>query len=497
MTPDAGQDGSAGRRAVLALVALLGGGAPWPAHAHIQSPRVRRARRHAAAGARKGTHKVRPDALALLARALAAQGSGGNVSLRVLLAAARKGHVRAAIVWSMAHGHFALARALALRSSRPLPPWITLELALHDEDIGAIARLAAHPRALSDEGAARAYFFLGDYVRAQSVALRAVEDNPLDRADRRFFLRTIDFDASHVTVGTQWLSFGHYVYGDEDARGRVYMSPDAGILIRERALWQRAGAGSLLSGIPAGQQMAEAGVFVHGPHWQAQTAWGTRHAWRHVVTGIVSARWWSGALHVRGHLGLHRFSRQSPALVVAGMKNDAFVQAAYHGRGWAGHVYAGWTAYQGQDGVTIGTDRYAGVGVYRPGHFGFLAWQIGPFADYHAITRSATLTGVLAQSLGPLARTPGSVLAASRADYGLSAFLGSTHAALAAGWSPYVAASLYESTRFGLQYEIAAGVRTPVRGADQFRLTFSQGQGRNVLAQTERTVEASYSVYFS
>lgn len=487
-----------------AALALFGIGVSWPVRAQDhrappgRRPRVRvTSRQPRAAGSRDRRTATRHDSLDMLAHALAAVPAPGNVDLRVLLAAARQGHPLPAIAWSMAHGHWALARALVASSSRDIPRWMRLDLALHGEDAGVIARLTAHPRTLSDGEIVGAYSRLGDYARAQTWALRAVREDPRNRIARRRYLHAVAVDASHVTVDGQWLSFSGYMYAGEDLRGRVYMRPDAGFLVHERVWWQHATSSSQLADIPASQQMGDVGFFVRRLHWRLQTAWGARDAWRRALTGFLSGRWEAGDVRVQGHVGLHRLSRQSPALTVAGMKNDAFAGITYRDSHWAGHLGGGWTAYQGQDGLTAGIDRYVRVGFYRSLHAGSWRCQIGPFADYHAVARSARVSGVLADSLEPSAQVPSSVLSGSRADYGISAFLGSVRPMLAVRWSPYLAASLYNSTRFGLQYQFSAGLRTPVRGPDQFSLVYSQGQGRNALAQMERMVKMSYTVYFS
>ncbi|MEY2335509.1 tetratricopeptide repeat protein [Acidithiobacillus ferrianus] len=436
--------------------------------------------------------------LHLLARALAAAPTGGNGTLRVMLAAARKGDYLPAISWSMAQGHWDLARALMRTDPQPVPDWVRLSLALRSHDLDALATLVAHPHRLSPHDLIRAYVMLGDYARAQYWAFQRLQDNPRDQHLRQQYLEVVSHNASVVTLGTRWLSFSGLQRYATILHGKLFIGPNWGLLLRSAYHWQTADTASFLTGIPAREQSAETGFFLQNPLWRVQAYAGQRDAMRHFLTGDFSGEYALGdGLSIHGRLGLHRRATQSPALAVAGMKNDAQIQIDHNHADWSESLYAGWTRYEGQDGTPVGSSRFGGISVTWHHHWGAWGYALGPFANMYDIHRAANVTGLLAQTLLPTGRDVSNVLAGSYADYGLHFSLGSAEPALNFRWTPYLAVSVYNNTLFGFQYLFSAGMHTPLWGPDELSLSYSQGQGGNALALNQREVHLSYTYYFS
>ncbi len=208
------------------------------------------------------------DPLFLLARALSAAPTGGNSTLRIMLAAARKGYYLPAISWSMAQEHWDLARALIRTDPQPVPDWVRLSLALQDHDLSALAALVAHPHRLPSHDLVSAYVMLGDYDRAQYWAFQRLQDHPRDHHLRQQYLEVVSYNASAITLGTNWLSFSGLQRYATILNGKIFIGPNWGLLLRSDYNWQTADAASFLTGIPAGEQSAEAGFFLKSPLWQ-------------------------------------------------------------------------------------------------------------------------------------------------------------------------------------------------------------------------------------
>ena len=178
------------------------------------------------------------------------------------------------------------------------------------------------------------------------------------------------------------------------------------------------------------------------------------------------------------------------------MVNRVDLQWAQRFGSWLGNIGGGWWQYQGQDGDALGSDRFAEVSMLWRHDLGPWEFQLGPFADYHNLTRVSELRGVLAAALQPAARTPDLVLPGSYADVGMRVQWGTWERAVASDWTPYLALSVYQNTRFGPQYQFDAGLSTSVFGPDRLRIGFAQGQGGNGLALNQRVVRIGYRYYF-
>jgi hypothetical protein len=438
------------------------------------------------------------DPLLLLARALSAAPTGGDSTLRVVLAAARKGYYLPAISWSLAQEHWGLARALIRTDPQPVPDWVRLSIALHDHDLSALAVLVAHPHRLPSHGLIRAYVMLGNYDRAQYWAFQRLQDHPRDHRLRQQYLEVVSYNASAVTLGTNWLSFSGLQRYATILNGKIFIGPNWGLLLRSDYNWQTADAASFLTGIPAGEQSAEVGFFLKSPLWQIRAFVGQRDAMRHFLTGDFSGEYSLGdGFSIRSRLGLHQRATQSPALTVAGMKDDARIQLDHSNTDWSESLYAGWTRYEGQDGIPVGTSRFGGVSVNWHHNWGSWGYTIGPFVDVYNVHRAANVTGLLAQVLRLPGRDISNVLAGNYADYGLHFSLGSAKPALNFQWTPYLSVSVYNNTLFGFQYQFSAGLRTAIWGPDALSLSYSQGQGGNALALNQREVNLSYTYYFT
>ena len=270
-----------------------------------------------------------------------------------------------------------------------------------------------------------------------------------------------------------------------------------GIVLDADALRHSAAPISQLEGVPAWSSRGSVGFFWHDPRFQVQAQVGEFRALRDNISAELSAVWqMTDSGELSGKFDFHDRSYQSPVLAVAGMANRIGLQWAQRIDQWTGNVGAGWSQYQGQDGIDVGMDRYVELSALWKNALGPWEIQVGPFADYHDLSRVSNLHGVLAEALLPDVRNPASVLPGSYGDVGLRLQWGTWQPAIASDWTPYLALSVYENTRFGPQYQLDAGVSTPVFGPDRLRIGFAQGQGGNGLALNQRIIRIGYRFYF-
>ncbi|MEY2342362.1 hypothetical protein AB4090_09675 [Acidithiobacillus sp. IBUN Pt1247-S3] len=437
------------------------------------------------------------DTLHTLADALAASPVGGNVTRSVLLTAARQGDFLPAISWSLAHGYWGLAQVLIANNPQPTPRWARLSLALHTHDSSALAHLLRHPQDLPARDRMQAQMDLGRYRQARRDALLVLQKGPFDRLLRRQYLEAVRESGSYVDLAGSWQSFnGLNLYGPR-LRGRLAWSDRWSLIFDADALSQSASAASQLLRVPAWSSRDLLGLRWQDPRWQIEGLVGTYRGERSTVSGRFSLGWQAtdnGELSA--NFDYHDRSLQSPALAVAGMTNRIDLQWAQRFGSWLGNITGGWSQYQGQDGKALGSDRYGEVSLLWRHSLGPWELQLGPFADYHNLTRVSQLQGVLADVMQPDARNPDLVLPGSYADVGLRMQWGAWQRSLASDWSPYFALSVYENTRFGPQYQVDAGVSTAVFGPDRLRIGFAQGQGGNGLALNQRMVRVGYRFYF-
>lgn len=437
------------------------------------------------------------SALKTLANSLASSPVEGNVTRGILLAAARRGDYLPAISWSLSHNYWNLAQVLIAENSHPTPHWMRLSLALHQHDSAGIAQLLDHSTDLSVGDRLQAQMELGRYHQARNEALRALQNDPWNWQVRRKYVQAVRVSGDYLDLEGVWQNFsGLTLYGPR-LRVRVNKNDNFGIMLDADGLRQTAAPISQLEAVPAWSSRERVGLFWRNSRFHAQVQVGEFRALRDNVTAKISAVWRAtnnGTFS--GNFDLHDRSYQSPGLAVAGMMNRVSLQWTQHRNEWTGDIRGGVVQYQGQDGADVGIDRHVSVAAQWKDALGPWETEIGPFADYHDLNRVSNLHGVIAQALRPNARNSASVLSGSYGDVGMRLQWGVWQPALTLGWTPYLALSIFENTRFGPQYQFDTGVSTPVFGADRLRIGFAQGQGGNGLALNQRIIRVGYRLYF-
>ena len=106
------------------------------------------------------------------------------------------------------------------------------------------------------------------------------------------------------------------------------------------------------------------------------------------------------------------------------------------------------------------------------------------------------MSGVLAGLLPPGTHGPDALLSGSYADAGVRLQWAAWRRGLGAAWTPYLTLSVYENTRYGPEYQLGAGISTPILGPDRLRIGFAQGQSDHALALTQRILKIGYRYYF-
>ncbi|WP_348550136.1 hypothetical protein [Acidithiobacillus sp.] len=437
------------------------------------------------------------DPLRTLAESLSSSPSLGDATRRVLLAEAKRGDYLPAISWALAQGYWGLAQLLIQNNPQATPDWAKLSLALHRHDAGEMAKLLQHPERLPVRDRLQAQMDLGRYAQGRKDALAAMEVDPYDWRLRREYLQAVRKSASYLDLSGSWQSFNGLTQFGPRLRGRLALGNAWGIQLDAGALRQSASSSAQLLAVPVWNQREAIGLYWQHPDWEIQGLVGTYQGVRNNLTLNVKGRWQlSDARELTGTLAYHDRSLQSPALAVAGMSNRFQLQLTQQVGSWMGGIGAGWRQYQGQDGVDLGSDLFGEASLLWRHGLGPWELQLGPFVDYHDLHRSAQLEGVVAQTLTPALRNIDIVLPGSYGDVGLRLQWGQWERAIDSNWTPYLALSVYDNTRFGMQYQLDTGVSTPVFGPDRLRIGFSQGQGGNGLAINQQIFKMGYRFYF-
>ncbi len=493
------------------LVAISAPAATAAAPARIAAPRDATARRADAVGtaavatpctssglaARRQSNPSAARALIDLADSLAATPSEGNFTRATLLAAARCGDDRPALSWSLAQGYWRLAQRLIAENPQATPRWVRLNLALHRRDLTELARVLRRPAGLAPLDRVQAQMDLGRYGPARREALRALRIDPWDRALRGEYLQAVRRSASYLDLQASWRSFdGLSLYGPRLA-ARLSLGDDWGLLLRADTLERQSAANTRLAAGSAVSSRATVGFFWRDPRWRLRVRVGRYTALRHNVTARLAASWRATArAELSAAADYHARSFESPALALGGMVDRAGLEWTQRLGAWTGSLGLGWKRYLGQDGLALGHDHYLEAAAMWGHALGRWELQVGPFADYHALARRRTVTGVLSELLPAGARGPDLLLSASYADAGLRLQWAAWRRALGAAWTPYLTLSVYENTRYGPEYQLGAGISTPILGPDRLRIGFAQGQSDNGLALTQRIVKIGYRYYF-
>jgi hypothetical protein len=437
------------------------------------------------------------DALRSLARSLATLPNLGSVTGRVLMAEAQRGDYLPAISWALAHGYWGLAQLLIENNPKATPDWAKLSLALHRHDRSEMARLLRHPERLPARDRLQAQMYLGQYGRGREDALVAMEVDPHDWRLRLEYLQAVRESASYVDLSGRQESFSGLTQYGPSLHGRLALGDAWGILLDADALRQSASSSAQLLNVPAWSHRETIGLYWVNPRWELQGEIGNYQGLRDVVTFNLKE---SYRLSARSTLSAvwdyHDRSLQSPVMAVAGMSSRLELQLTQQLGSWLIGMGAGWQRYQGQDGIDLGDDVYGEGSLMWRHDLGPWQLQLGPFADYHRLHRRDAVRGIVANTIAPATRTIGAVLPGSYGDVGLRLQWGQWERALDSDWTPYLAVSLYENTRFGFQYQFDTGLSTTVFGPDRLRVGFSQGQGGNGLAINQQIFKMGYRYYF-
>ncbi len=433
-----------------------------------------------------------------LAEALAADPQEGNVTRRALLSAARRGDYLPAISWSLSRRDWSLAQFLVHADPRHVPGWVYMSLALHNRDMEELHHLVSRPGRYPSRDLFRSYMDLGEYWQARTVALHRLQVQPDDRKIRKEYLEAVRLTADSADLTGMWQSFGGLqLYGPKADLRMHFQHSRWGFQVKNRTLWPSANASAYLQHLPGIMNMLEAGVFREGRSWQSSLTLGQYRALRNTLTARAAVFvQMTRDTQVSATLDYHDQSFQSPVMAVGGMADRTRLQVAQQLGDWILDAGGGWTQYQGQDGLVQGSDRYVEAGVFWQGGLGPWRIRLGPFASFHAMQRSGQVRGIVNSLLEPGARNMDFVLPPTYADYGVRLSWGARPWGPEAVWMPHLGLSLYDNTRFGFQYQLDAGISTPVLGPDQLSLDFSQGQGGNGLALNQRTVELGYRFFF-
>ncbi|WP_291510930.1 hypothetical protein [Acidithiobacillus sp.] len=437
------------------------------------------------------------DPLRTLADSLSSSPSLGDATRRVLFAEAKRGDYLPAISWALAQGYWGLAQVLIQNNPQPTPDWAKLSLALHRHDGQEMAKLLQHPERLPVRDRLQAQMDLGQYAQGRKDALAAMEINPYDWRLRREYLQAVRKSASYADLSGSWQSFNGLSQIGPHLRGRLALGNAWGIQLDADALRQSASSSAQLLSVPGWSQRQAIGLYWQHPDWDIQGLIGSYQGVRNNLTLNLQGRWqWSATRSLTGTLAYHDRSLQSPALAVAGMSNRIEWQLTQQLGSWMAGVGAGWRQYQGQDGVDLGSDLFGEASLSWRHGLGPWELQLGPFVDYHDLHRNSQIEGVVAQTLAPSARNIDSVLPGSYGDVGVRLQWGQWERAIDSNWTPYLAVSVYDNTRYGIQYQLDTGVSTPVFGPDRLRIGFSQGQGGNGLAINQQIFKMGYRFYF-
>ncbi len=437
------------------------------------------------------------DPLHMLAESLSSAPNLGEATRNIVLTNAQHGDFLPAISWALAQGYWGLAQLLIQNNPKPTPAWARLSLALHRHDLPEMQRLLAHPERLPVRDRLQAQLDLGQYFPGRRDALAAMEVDPYDRRLRREYLQAVRESASYLDSAGVWENFNGLTLTGPSVHGRIALGNAWGIRLSVDALHQSAATSAQLLAVPAWSVRELLGLYWHSPQGKIQGEVGNYQGLRSNISLQLKARWQlSNSTELAAGARYHDRSTQSAVMAVAGMTNGFQVQGTKQIGAWTASMGAGWRQYQGQDGYDLGSDTFVESSVLWRQGLGPWELQMGPFVDYHAMARSGDLQGVVRQTLAPAVRTIDTVLPGSYTDFGARLQWGQMEPAIASDWTPYVALSVYDNTRFGLQYQLNAGLSTPVFGPDRFRIGFAQGQGGNGLAINQRMVEMGYRYYF-
>ncbi|MHB1813362.1 MAG: hypothetical protein ACYCUE_00785 [Steroidobacteraceae bacterium] len=486
-------------------VALVAMSAPAAAAApaRIAAPRGTSAR--AAHAVRAGSAAPRctsPGAAANralldLAASLAATPSEGNFTRRTLFAAARCGDDLPALSWSLAQDHWRLAQRLINDNPRPPPRWVRLSLALHRRDLTELARLLQRPAGLAPDDRVRAQMQLGRYRQARRDALRALRSDPWDRALRREYLHAVRRSASYLDLRGSWRSFdGLQLYGSR-LRARLSLADHWGVLLDADTLARAAATRAAIAAGSPWSSRALVGFYWRDPRWRIRVEAGQYAALRNNFTARLEASWRATSAGTLSAVGdYHARSFESPALALGGMVDRTALEWTQRLGRWTDSLGLGWKRYLGQDGIALGQDHFVEAAALWGHALGPWELQAGPFADYQALARRRAVSGVLAGLLPPGTHGPDALLSGSYADAGVRLQWAAWRRGLGAAWTPYLTLSVYDNTRYGPEYQLGAGISTPILGPDRLRIGFAQGQSDHALALTQRILKIGYRYYF-
>lgn len=390
----------------------------------------------------------------------------------------------------------------------PIPPWMTLTLALVYNDREAMFRvLRDAPKILPHRDKVRAASRLGHFKQAEEYAYQGLKAHPKDNETYQLFEETMIPRANRATLGT-----GYYVPGGligPYTRGSVktYLSPSLSMSAYGRLWFPQVSDPTQIARAPFNERTGLAFRRNVEKGWVQASIAESLSMETFMTAKLRVERQWNSKFHYRFGVNYQEPATETTPLVVAGMKNDIDFRLTFpYGKYDDFSLQFLVEEFLGQDRTYLGKGGEVEFHWEHKFYLEYPDWNFNTYltwGNYQSSSQPlspALLSFVPANEFPPLSDLPPNAsffMPQSFREIGLTLGFGQkfrqeyTH-----GWKLFGEAGLLYADPFGLGQLAQFGLGGSVFGRDHLALFTEYSVNQQQASQTNYTIGMRYDNYF-
>lgn len=385
--------------------------------------------------------------------------------------------------------------------NQDIEPWIMQTLALSNNDLGLLNELLAEKLdKLPYRDRVMAATRTGDQVLAQTLAFNGLTEHPKDTLMYQLFTDTMLPASSNFDTETMFVKNGYINGVQEKFSSTLFITPRISITPWAN-VWRTTSINTTYI-LAATNYDSSEGMKLAYKHKIGVAAldFGARHGLANfMMLKLTDSYLITSKLNLNLAFGYQQPADETSSLLIAGMKNEAKIGAAYQltVRDSLSSSFS-YKNFNSQDKNFLGKGQVLDVYYNHKFEFGYPDWNASLFSSVNAYQGTGSISPE-AQQVIPAGQAvnasffipEGFVRYGAGFGFGQGFRDGYTHA-----WRPFAEASVFEDLGIGFGNYLDIGIAGSVFGRDHLALYYERSSGFTVANQINYTYGARYRLNF-